>query len=457
MNVWFNILLDKGNHMDKRLDLLNREEFVGNVIKIVNQLSDIKRGCCFAIEGGWGVGKTFVIEEIEKQLKVPQSEETNSDRYFVFHYNCWQHDYYDEPAVAIISAMLASIKEDDALLSKDIDNTIKAGYELAKEKFKEIAGLYIENRIGINLISLADGIKGKQDEMEDAENEFDEMFNFSQTIEKVRNKLQEIAEDRTIVLFVDELDRCIPQYAIKVLERLHHIFYELDNVVVVMAIDRKQLEHSVEEMFGKGKSSIDIEKYLKKFIDFSVVLDNGVINEFYWRKYKTYIDKFQVSGGNDAEKACCILSIFLDGIDIRNQEKIIEKAHLIHCIVCNELLDISVWVFEMIYAILKFLKVPNMGAVFPVNNGIYVGMERDLGQKKADLVRKIKTENIRVGSDRETKFILPNLYGLIFWYFINIFHSNEVNAYKDEYSLYENRKKELEVVKKYCEFCEMVK
>lgn len=30
--------------MDKRLDLLNREEFVENVIKIVNQLSDIKRG-----------------------------------------------------------------------------------------------------------------------------------------------------------------------------------------------------------------------------------------------------------------------------------------------------------------------------------------------------------------------------------------------------------------------------
>lgn len=51
--------------MDKRLDLLNREEFVENVIKIVNQLSDIKRGCCFANEGGWGVGKTFVIEKIE--------------------------------------------------------------------------------------------------------------------------------------------------------------------------------------------------------------------------------------------------------------------------------------------------------------------------------------------------------------------------------------------------------
>lgn len=123
--------------MDKRLDLLNREEFVENVIKIVKQLSDIKRGCCFAIEGGWGVGKTFVIEEIEERLKVPQSEETNGDRYFVFHYNCWQHDYYDEPAVAIISAMLASIKEDGSLLNKDIEILLKRGMNLQKKSSKK--------------------------------------------------------------------------------------------------------------------------------------------------------------------------------------------------------------------------------------------------------------------------------------------------------------------------------
>ena len=72
--------------MDKRLDLLNREEFEKNVIRIVNQLSDIKRGCCLVIEGGWGVGKTFVIEEIEERLLWNQSEETNSDRYCIIIY-----------------------------------------------------------------------------------------------------------------------------------------------------------------------------------------------------------------------------------------------------------------------------------------------------------------------------------------------------------------------------------
>lgn len=445
--------------MDKRLDLLNREEFVGNVIKIVNQLSDIKRGCCFAIECGWGVGKTFVIEE---QLKVLQSEETNGDRYFVFHYNCWQHDYYEEPAVAIISAMLASIKDDEALLGKDIDNTIKAGYELAKEKIKEIAGLYIENRIGINLISLADGIKGKQDEMEDAENDFDEMFNFSQTIEQVRKKLQEIAAERTIVLFVDELDRCIPQYAIKVLERLHHIFYGLDNVVVVMAIDRKQLEHSVEEMFGvrQDELSIDIEKYLKKFIDFSMVLDNGTINESFRGKYKVYFDKFEMKKEEDSGEITNILSKLFETVDIRRQEKLIEKANIVHSLVCDEKMDISVLVFEILYEVLKIWKFVDLKYVAIINDGGYPEIEKQIGNKM-DILKAFVDQaytNVKMGYGWQTteKSVNYNLYGKIFWYFANIYYEEKI-PYLEFNNCMQDVKNELEVAKKYCEFCEIIK
>ncbi len=446
--------------MDKRLDLLGREKFVGNVIRIVNQLSDIKRGCCFAIEGGWGIGKTFVIEEIEEQLKVLQAEEKNSDRYFVFHYNCWQHDYYEEPAVAIISAMLASIKEDEAFLSKDIDNTMKAGYKLAKEKFKEIAGLYIENKIGINLISLADEIKDNKGEMEDAESEFDVMFNFSQTIEKVRKKLQEIAEERTIVLFVDELDRCIPQYAIKVLERLHHIFCGLDNVVVIMAIDRKQLEHSVEEMFGKGESSIDIEKYLKKFIDFSVVLDNGVLNESYREKYKVYFDKFMVEQEGDIKEITNIFSKLSPTIGIREQEKLMEKANMVHSLVCNEKVDISVLVFEVLYEVLKIWKFGDLKYVAVINDGGYPDISKQIGDKM-DILKSFVEQaytNFKMGNGWQTteKGVNNNLYGKVFWYFANIYYDEKV-PYLEFNNCMQDVKDELEIAKKYCEFCEIIK
>ena len=255
--------------MNKRIDLLNRETFIDNVVQIICQLSENKKGCCFAIEGGWGIGKTFVVEEIEAQLRVLQSEETCEDRFFVFHYNCWQHDYYEEPAIAIVSAMQDSIMEDQTVVNGEAEKFVRAGYQFVGEQLKKIAGIYLENKIGINLIEWVQEISEMKESNEAAGHKFDTLFNFNRTIEKVRQNLKEIAGERTVVLMVDELDRCVPQYAIKVMERLHHIFYGLDNIVVIMAIDRKQLEHSVEEMFGiaKDSSSIDVEKYLKKFID----------------------------------------------------------------------------------------------------------------------------------------------------------------------------------------------
>ena len=368
--------------MNKRLDILNREKFIKNVIRIVCQLSENKKGCCFAVEGGWGIGKTFVVEEIEEQLSILQSEETPKERFVVFHYNCWQYDYYEEPAIAIISAMRDSIIVKRKIADGKVENTFRAGCKLAGEKLEEIVGFYIENKIGVNLVEWVQEIIEKKENIDAAGRGFDKLFSFNQTIEKVRKDLRDIAQEQTVVLVVDELDRCIPQYAIKVMERLHHIFYGLDNIVVIMAIDRRQLEHSVEEMFGvaKDSSSIDVEKYLKKFIDFSMILDNGVVNADLPEKYGFYFDRF-AGKEEDIKKLCQMWSILFYGIDIRRQEKIIEKANIVHSLVCNEKADISVLVFEMIYEVLKLLKFDDMKYVVTVNEEKYTGMETALGKR----------------------------------------------------------------------------
>lgn len=437
--------------MSDRIDLLDRGAFIENVIKVVDQLSENRKGCCFAIEGRWGVGKTFVIEEVEDRLKETQSEEVNTDKYFVFHYNCWQHDYYEEPAVAIISAMIASLQKNDIIASENVNNTVKAGYELAVDKLKEIAGTFIENKIGVNLISLADKIKEKKEEAEKSVFEFDELFNFSKTIEKARKSLQEIAEQRTIVLVVDELDRCIPQYAIKILERLHHIFYGLENVVVIMAIDRKQLEHSVEEMFGtkNDDGSMDIEKYLKKFIDFSMVLDYGTINESIKEKYKFYFDKFEVSRDSDNENVNKILTMLLSEVDIRRQEKIMEKANLVHSLICSDKMDISVLVFEVMYEVLRLCGYAEMNYILDICN---------YGTNKSNEILKhifeAAYEEHIDHFNRVSRYILDNLYGDVYAYFWSIFHnSNDIPII---YTCVKESKRELEIAKKYCEFCKII-
>ena len=448
--------------MSSRIDLLDRGDFIENVIKVVDQLSANKRGCCFAIEGGWGVGKTFVIEEIEEKLKVIQSEKTN--RYFVFHYNCWQHDYYEEPAVAIISAMIASIQKDNVIVSENIDNTLKASGKVAIEKLKEIAGILIENRIGVNFISIAENIDKQKEEDQEAVFKFDKMFNFSQTIEEVRKNLQKVAEERTIVLVVDELDRCIPQYAIKVLERLHHIFYGIENVVVIMAIDRTKLEHSVEEMFGtkNDNNSMDIEKYLKKFIDFSMVLDNGIVNESLKEKYKFYFERFVVNNPNDLIKGLQLLQELLDEVDIRRQEKIIEKANLMHSIICNVQVDVSILFFEIMYEILKSWCIKDFSYVVLINDAHYPDIEEKIGKKKVGLLKSLNdksfnSENIEgIGGQVRIKVVKSDLFGKVFWYFDKVF-CGENGIYRDRYNYMDVIKNELEIAKKYCEICEIIK
>ena len=46
--------------MDK-LDILNRDKFVEQLVRLVENISDNKTSTCFAIDGKWGTGKSFVL------------------------------------------------------------------------------------------------------------------------------------------------------------------------------------------------------------------------------------------------------------------------------------------------------------------------------------------------------------------------------------------------------------
>ena len=53
--------------MDK-LDVLNRDTFVEQLVRLMNNLSDNKSSTCFAINGAWGCGKSFMLDIFEERL-----------------------------------------------------------------------------------------------------------------------------------------------------------------------------------------------------------------------------------------------------------------------------------------------------------------------------------------------------------------------------------------------------
>ena len=66
--------------MDK-LDILQRDEFVKQLERMIENISANKSSTCFAINGKWGCGKTFVLDMLQEKLEAKQNEETADNRY----------------------------------------------------------------------------------------------------------------------------------------------------------------------------------------------------------------------------------------------------------------------------------------------------------------------------------------------------------------------------------------
>jgi hypothetical protein len=79
-----------------------------------------------------------------------------------------------------------------------------------------------------------------------------------------------------ILVFIDELDRCRPTYAIELLEAIKHLF-GVDGVYFVVATNLEQLGHSIKSVYGE---QFDSERYLKRFFDQEYLLPDPNTGKF---------------------------------------------------------------------------------------------------------------------------------------------------------------------------------
>ena len=382
------------------IDVLGRDSIIQGLKDVLLILSENREGKVFALDGKWGYGKSYIIDVLENDLLVEQNEQTKDSRYCVFHYNCWKYDYYEEPAIAIVSAMLESVNKQ---LDIQVQGVVKDSLEAAKSIIGKVAGEFAEQHIGINPVIMYKNIKKQGMLRLEAMHEFDSMFAFNKTLDDMRRRIQELAEQQTVVLIVDELDRCMPQYAIKVLERLHHIFDNLSNVVVLMAIDSSQLEHSVREIYGKD---VDTERYLKKFINFSITIDKGKLQKIFVEKYRYFFNRFNQS---DEAEDIVMEIINLCKLDIRNLEKIIAKVDLIHRMVCDKKVHSAVCAFEMMWTIFRY-KIIEAGKL---DQDKTLNLNNYLDMKWICNLSNLNQYNINRCFSRETLNYLKESYSLV--------------------------------------------
>lgn len=303
----------------QRVDILDRQQFVEDVVRIVRQLSANKKNTTFAINGAWGVGKTFVLDMLEEQLK---------DDFIVFHYNAWEYDYYDEPLVALLTSTIKQIEEmmKNEIAAKKVD---KAVLKKVKNALVGFVGEISRNKLGVDIPKLIKEISEDASNQTKASKAYNPYLDITEAIDRVKAQLSKMSERAPIVFVVDELDRCLPEYAIKVLERLHHVLSGINDLQVILSVDKVQVEKTVKTIFG---DKTDVDHYLQKFIRFTIDLPIGSINAERWferfTEYRTRFDNSELLVIQEH------LNDFIDNLlkpyDIRTRIRFIEKAEQVH-------------------------------------------------------------------------------------------------------------------------------
>lgn len=435
--------------MEEKLDVLDRSDFIKKLESLVKIISENNQGCCFGLNGSWGSGKSFVLDKFEKKIKEIQSEQTNDNKYFVFHYDCWEYDYYEEPTIAIIAAMLDATDKELHIFTSDQRNIAKrAAWETTKETLKTVAGELCKNKIGIDLVEIA--ANTVENHIEESDNSFDSLYGFKRALEETRKGIQEIANRKTVVIVVDELDRCLPAYTIKVLERLHHVFTGLKNVIIIVSMDKNQIEHSIKEIYGE----IDVDTYLRKFISFKVNLDNGKAAQ-YIKKYETYTSMFEIP----EEEKQIVETFFADimsGLDIRTQERIFNKAETIHRLIQNEeLRDDSIMAFEILFLTVS-IRTKNKSMKWLIEKGHHVNTEKELGTKYYNMLREYEQRISNTGqSINGNVCIRDDIISKTFFWIANLYSKYQDGAC-EPYYYNKQAEKRVGFVRKFAEFIDNI-
>lgn len=435
-----NALIENGVINIAKTDYLNRGEFVNRVLRIIEHLSENRTCSTFAIDGSWGCGKTFVMEMIEKELSMIQSEETADDHYVVFHYNSWKHDFYEEPLIAIVSAMIESI-DNNKLMKLATRKKIKGILKKTGKVLANVAGSMCAQGIGFNPAELSECIfAGIEDgtKEEECQNSYDLYYSFKKAIKSMRESLGDISKDQTIVIVVDELDRCLPEYAIKVMERLHHLTEGVENVIIIMAIDKNQLKESVKKAFGFNNA----EQYLKKFIQFCVPIDTGEIKSKFIDGYADYFRMFTINE-NEKNDLICFFSVIFSEMDNRKRQQIMEKAFVIHKLLFNNKKKDCAFLFaELLFLVLndhyqdcslsmeETITLRNYTMPFSICKD-YDGRPIAFSDKFVRFFdgkyNKIKCAPQRLFNDNVLYCEESNIYHVLYYYWVAI-HNNKPNA-----------------------------
>ena len=273
-------------------DEFNRKPIAENIIRLLTSDIDLSP---MVIDGGWGTGKT---EFCQKLIRLIEQQQLNYQPVYI---DAFRSDHSGEPLLALLAEIIKACTPEDTgeQPSEQRKNITRKVAKAAGFVMKTVAKAAVGHVLKQNTDDLAEGLQQIINDGQDADSLAETVTDAAATIasytidatveallkeqieaeknlETLKACLKELAADKPIILFIDELDRCRPDYAVDMLEVIKHVF-DVENVKIVLVTNTKQLRAAINHRYGV---EVDAHKYLDKFLKYSFALPEKIVARF---------------------------------------------------------------------------------------------------------------------------------------------------------------------------------
>lgn len=248
-------------------DALDRNAELNSFCHLLNTQNSMNS---IALDGRWGSGKTFFVkqcallinaknslsnidkdiaESILKATKQSNSFEGLTDnKLLAVYFDAWENDSEEDPVLSLIYRIVQQL------------NLKTSGFDL--QNLAHVLGTIADAITDRPISNIISSLK---------ECDFLDVIRKHEDLETtIKAFFEEILFEKSerLIIFVDELDRCRPSHAVRLLERIEHYFIN-DRITFVFSVNLEQLQHTIKNFYG---NDFDACRYLDRFFDLRLSL-----------------------------------------------------------------------------------------------------------------------------------------------------------------------------------------
>ena len=256
-------------------DSIGRNEEIFHFVNILNSMNG---SCSISLEGKWGSGKTFFVKQVEMVLNANNdfvdglSAETKKEirekqisylepgqiikPYVSVFYDAWENDNDTDPVFSIVYKIM---------------QVMGANYSFAEPDYIKAGTAILDSFFDTKCTDILAALK--------SEDPLSELKKAKTIEEKIRGFLSALLPEKgdRLIVFVDELDRCSPSYAVRLLERIKH-YFENENITFVFSVNIFELQYTIKKFYG---NEFNGARYLDRFFDLHVQLPAVDLSRYY--------------------------------------------------------------------------------------------------------------------------------------------------------------------------------